>query len=57
MSFSGFSGLAMTLTNLTRANEISSSFMAHRQFPENIFVGTGPRKEALRLAFEAKAKE
>jgi len=49
--------LAGLAADLTRANEISSSFMAHRQFPENIFVGTGPRKEALRLAFEAKAKE
>jgi spermidine synthase len=49
--------LAGLAADFTRANEISKGFLAHRQFPENIFIGSGLRKEELRLAFEVKGQK
>jgi len=49
--------LAGLASDLTQATMISDSFMASRKFPDNLFVGSQSRVNALRLIFQAKAKK
>ncbi len=49
--------LAGMASDLTQATMISDSFLASRKFPDNLFVGSQSRVNALRLIFEAKSKK
>jgi spermidine synthase len=48
--------LAGLAANLTQATAISDTFLAYRTFPENIFVGSSQRREAMRLILVLDAK-
>ena len=49
--------LAGMAADLTQGSVISDSYLAYRKFPDNIFIGDGARKNALRLVLEAKIKK
>jgi spermidine synthase len=49
--------LAGLAADHTDGSAISDSFLAYRKFPENLFVGDGVDKDAVRLILEAKTKK
>jgi len=49
--------LAGMAADLTQASAISDSFLAYRKFPDDLFVGSAARKDALRLILQVKSKK